>query len=115
MIYKVQRYSAFDNYTVRGCGENVSSIFDKLIRLAAKLTENYASDLLYELPDVHDLGGFEFGNWLYAFREGGVSRYDLDGDTVEMGQPAEFFLQYWRVHQVDGLTVLERVYLTEVR
>ena len=46
---KITDYSCYDNYTVKSETENISSIVDKLIRLTAKITESYASDVVYDI------------------------------------------------------------------
>ena len=42
-------------FYVESIGENHSTIFDKLIRLTAKLTESYAGDIYYELSEIEKL------------------------------------------------------------
>ena len=50
MKFDIERYSIFDNYTVMSCGDNISNVMDKLLRLTTKLTESYASDILFLVP-----------------------------------------------------------------
>ena len=51
---KITKYSCDNNYRyyVQSIGGNYSTIFDRLIRLTAKLTENYAGDIYYELGEI---------------------------------------------------------------
>ena len=87
---KITKYS-FDNdyrYYIQSIGGNYSSIFDRLIRLTAKLTENYAGDIYYELGEIEKLieRSQPFDRILY-FREGGVNSYWRE--TVEECSPRE--------------------------
>lgn len=54
---KITKYSCDNDYRyyVQSIGGNYSTIFDRLIRLTAKLTENYAGDIYYELSEIEKL------------------------------------------------------------
>ena len=54
---KIRNYSTYKDsrFYVESIGENYSTIFDKLIRLTAKLTEAYAGDIYYELSEIERL------------------------------------------------------------
>ena len=54
---KITKYSCDNDYRyyVQSIGGNHSTIFDRLIRLTAKLTENYAGDIYYELSEIEKL------------------------------------------------------------
>ena len=48
-MFKITNYSCYDDYTVTSNTENVSNVVDKLIRLTAKITERFASDIYYDI------------------------------------------------------------------
>lgn len=60
---------------VSACGtDNVSSIVDKLIRIAAKVTEYYASDVVFYINDLNKaVEERQEMDVVLVFREGGVS------------------------------------------
>ena len=51
MKINITNYSCCDEGIVSKTG-NISSIIDKLIRLAAKLTERFASDIVYDIAGL---------------------------------------------------------------
>ena len=51
MEIKISNYSCYDK-GITSRTENISSIVDKMIRLAAKLTECYASDIVFDIGDL---------------------------------------------------------------
>ena len=53
MSIKITKYSCYDNYTFTSETENVSDIVDKLIRLSAKITEIFASDIYYDIKSLY--------------------------------------------------------------
>lgn len=95
-----------------------STITDKLIRLTAKITENYASDIFYDIE--------VYNSWLYAkdnhevvedfhtiffFRENGVSVYNMKG-SLPVPYNAQFeAIQTWELyHSVnEDYGILRRV------
>lgn len=54
MQIKITNYSSYDNYTVTSDTENISNVVDKLIRLTAKLTEHFASDIFYDIKRLYE-------------------------------------------------------------
>lgn len=71
-----RNHSMYDNWTVQVTGDNVSSIIDKLIRLAAKNTEYFASDIVYTIEHLNaKVARFEPYTCYLGFRDGGVSEY----------------------------------------
>nr|DAW40898.1 MAG TPA: hypothetical protein [Caudoviricetes sp.] len=94
------------------------TIIDKLIRITAKITENYASDIFY------DIKGYD--SWIYAknnhevvkdfhtiffFRENGVSVYNMKG-SFPVPYNAQFeAIQTWELyHSVnEDYGILRRV------
>ena len=50
MEYEIRNYSSYDDdprFVVRSDTGNISNISDRMVRLAAKITESYAGCLLY--------------------------------------------------------------------
>lgn len=42
---KIIKMSAYDQYTFKAETQNWSYLFDKIVRIAAKVTESYAGDI----------------------------------------------------------------------
>ena len=104
-------HSVYDNWTVSVEGQNISTIIDKLIRLAAKNTEYFASDIVFEIDVLKGAVRNEekFERYL-GFRDGGVSSY-YSADDVNYGTDV---VQWWRlIHEPnrghDAQTILIRV------
>ena len=77
MKIMMSKYSSFDNYTVESDGSNWSRVFDKLVRLTAKVTESYAGDILIWTNElIHEKRRPQNAAILFSFREGGVGRHD---------------------------------------
>ena len=100
---KITKYSCDNNYRyyVQSIGGNYSTIFDRLIRLTAKLTENYAGDIYYELGEIEKLiERSQPFDRIIAFREDGVNSYWRE--TVEECAPNELYdfgsaIQTWEL------------------
>ena len=45
---RISKYSCCDNYTVSDNGTNHSTIITKMVHLAGRLCEHYASDIVYD-------------------------------------------------------------------
>ena len=72
-MLKITKYSCYDDYTVTSNTENISDIVDKLIRLAAKITERFASDIYYDIKSLYNcLEERESYDRVLFFRECGV-------------------------------------------
>lgn len=72
MSIKITTYSCNDKGTVSKTS-NISDVIDKMIRLTAKLTERYASDIVYDIAGLES--ALQTGNridLLLFFRENGV-------------------------------------------
>ena len=85
---KITKYSCDNDYRycVQSIGGNHSTIFDRLIRLTAKLTESYAGDIYYELSEIEKLiERSQPFDWILCFREYGVDSYWRE--TVEECAP----------------------------
>ena len=112
-------HSAYDNWTVSVKGENISTIIDKLIRLAAKNTEYYASDIVFTINALQTAADNKVPYTRYlGFRDGGVSAHE-GGDDVSLVYCGEV-IQWWKLshepnHGHDAQTILTRVDLLEWR
>lgn len=100
---KITKYSCDNDYRyyVQSIGGNHSTIFDRLIRLTAKLTENYAGDIYYELGEIEKfIERSKPFDRIIAFREDGVNSYRRE--TVEECTPNELYdfgsaIQAWEL------------------
>lgn len=83
-------------YQILAQAKNVSSIIDRMVRLAAALTESYASDIAYasnmlkKATEKH-----EPLSVILSFRENGVDRYPIE--ILDILTPVSFgkSLQQW--------------------
>lgn len=80
---------------------NISNIIDKLIRLAAKLTETYASDIMYDVNDLHRAVNNEnVYDVILFFRENGITTCWAKTLTKDMYSSLLFnftVIQAWRL------------------
>lgn len=75
---EIRKYSTYKDsrFYLESIGENYSTIFDKLIRLTAKLTESFAGDIYYELSEIEKLiERSQPFDRILCFREYGVNSY----------------------------------------
>ena len=115
--YQINTCSEFDNRAVHSDGSNMNAIFDKLLRITTKLTENCAGDILSLFPAVQKAldNGAPFDAAI-MFWEGGVQWKEIDADdTITMDFHASY-LQVWNLRIPDGFASgaeasLERVVL----
>lgn len=106
-MLKIVNYSSYDDYTVTSNTENISDVVDKLIRLAAKITERYASDIYYDIDSLHQcLKEHEPYDRVLFFRETGV--WTVDYEKVDR---VFKHIQAWRLtHDPENtITTLVRV------
>ena len=78
-VVKINKYSCYDNYTVKDNGTNLSRIISKMVQLAGRFCENYASDIVYDanafkIAVEHKLNHDKF----IFFREDGVTTKNYD-------------------------------------
>lgn len=100
---KIRNYSSYKDprFYVESIGENYSTIFDRLIRLTAKLTESYAGDIYYDLCEIEKLiERSQPFDRIIVFREDGVNSYWRE--TVEECAPNELYdfgsaIQTWEL------------------
>ena len=76
---KIQNYSCYDNYTVADKGDNWSRIVTKMVQLAGRYCENYASDIYYDIDTYvrHIADKVSYDRYLF-FRECGVTTFEPD-------------------------------------
>lgn len=71
---KISNYSFYDNYTIKDNGTNHSSIVTKMVQLAGRICERFASDIVYNADAfIRAIENNEsFDRYLF-FRENGVA------------------------------------------
>ena len=106
-MLKITNYSSYDDYTVTSNTENISNVVDKLIRLAAKITERFASDIYYDIESLHHcLEEHESYDRVLFFRESGVWTVSIEYLNALVDN-----IQAWRLtHDPENMiTTLVRV------
>lgn len=92
---KITNYSSFDNYVVKDKGTNHSDIVTKMVQLAGRLCEKYASDIVYDANAFIRAieNGDDFERFLF-FREMGVTAFiDDDVKAIE----GTDYIQVWHL------------------
>ena len=110
-MLKIVKYSSYDHYTITSKTDNISDIVDKLVRLTAKITERYASDIYYDIKSLyHCLEEHEPYDRVLFFRESGVWAVNYE----EVDRVLEH-IQTWRLtHNPENMiTTLIRVGVRE--
>lgn len=110
MAIKIVDYSTYPQYIVK-CGDgNVSDIMDRLIRIAAKITEHFASDIYYDIESLLDsIEARKPYDKILCFRECGVDTFTMEevygGEYTIVGE----YVQLWRLkydlESADGYNV----------
>lgn len=100
MNIKISNFSCYDN-GITSETENVCNIIDKMIQLAAKLTERFASDIVYDIEWLNDAVKEKkpLDNLLF-FRENGVTTREtneLTTDEYDSLLCCFAFIQVWRL------------------
>lgn len=100
MKIKISNHSCHDEGIVDRT-ENISSTIDKMIRLAAKLTERFASDIAYDIEDLKSAVKEKKPlDHLLCFREDGVETRNVETFDVEKYDALMFccnIIQFWRL------------------
>ncbi len=84
---------------------NLSSLISKLIYITAKLTENYASDIIYDIEYINEMieskKDFDI---ILGFMENGVHKYAYEEIKNETYKNS-IIIQYWQVkyNHLDGV------------
>ena len=104
---------ALQSYNGQKFGPGWNSVADKLIRQTAKVTENYAADIFYDLQwmDEHQ---DEAIDQLIMIRELGTWMRPVNNGIVEWDPINGMPLQCWRVQGNGEEMWTERVTLREV-
>lgn len=114
MNIKITNFSCYDN-GITSETENVCNVIDKMIQLAAKVTEHWASDIVYDINELTDaIKNKESIGKILFFRENGVTTRETNKLTTERydGLLCCFIpIQTWRLtHNPDTMeTKLIRV------
>ena len=116
--YKITKYSSYNQYLMTEGGTNCSDVVTKLVQLAGRLCESYASDIAYDIESFKKAveGGTPYLK-LLGFREHGVNEYNVeDTFTVFMFSTSEV-LQWWLLfyNPETKKQYLNRVQLSNVR
>lgn len=83
MKIEITTFRCNDNGIV-SWNENVSDITDKMIRLAAKLTERWADDIIYNINELFDAIKEKTPiDEILFFRENGVTAMEIEKLTVD--------------------------------
>lgn len=100
MEIKITNYSCYDNGIVSET-ENISNIMDKMVRLAAKLTERYAGDIYYDMLKLNNaINEKEQLDNLFFFHKNGVTTSETNKLTAELYDGLLCFftpIQTWRL------------------
>jgi len=97
-MFKITNYSMYDNYTVTSNTENVSNIIDKLIRITAKITECFASDIYYDIDGLyHHIKEHESYDRVLFFRESGVWTVSYEDLESYVDNNCGDYIQTWRL------------------
>lgn len=100
MEIKITNYSCYDNGIVSET-ENISNIMDKMVRLAAKLTERYAGDICYDMLKLNNaINEKEQLDNLFFFHKNGVTTSETNKLTAELYDGLLCFftpIQTWRL------------------
>lgn len=111
MAYTIHPYSTGKGYTAKSVNDNVSNIMSRMVQIAGRLCENYASDVYYALCN-YDNAVRENDEYdkLIVFQENGVIEREIENGTVDRKSGG---IQYWRLtwnsQKREG--VFTRVYL----
>ena len=95
MAYTIYPYGTNNGYTTKSVNDNISSIMSRMVQIAGRLCEDYASDVYYSLSG-YDHAVRENYNYdkLIVFQESGVIEYTIENNTVN-SRPRG--IQYWRL------------------
>lgn len=113
---KIRRHFCYDDYNLKVRGNNVSSIIDKLIRLTAKITEWYGSDIIYDIETYREcVKAKQSYDFILCFREMGVNSFCAESvmePDFEYSRVSES-IQSWRLQYdpEENLSTLYRVNL----
>jgi hypothetical protein len=92
---KIQNYSCYDNYTVADKGDSWNRVVSKMVQLAGRYCERFASDIYYDIDAFvrHINENTDYDRYLF-FRESGVTVLSLENVTAIEGVD---FIQAWHL------------------
>ena len=95
MAYTIYPYSTDKGNTTKSVNDNISSIMSRMVQIAGRLCENYASDVYYTLCGYDDAvrENYEYDR-LITFYESGVIERKIENNTVDRKPEG---IQYWRL------------------
>ena len=95
MAYTIYPYGTNNRYTAKSVNDNISSIMSRMVQIAGRLCENYASDVYYTLCSYDDAvrENYEYDR-LITFYESGVIERKIENSTVDSKSNG---IQYWRL------------------
>ena len=115
MTYTIYPYGTNNGYTTKSVNDNISSIMSRMVQIAGRLCENYASDVYYALCNYDNAvrENYEYDK-LITFRESGVIECKIENGTVD-SRPRG--IQYWRLtwNPEECAGMFKRVCLKEER
>lgn len=115
MAYTIHPYSTDKGNTTKSVNDNISSIMSRMVQIAGRLCENYASDVYYTLCSYDDAvrENYEYDR-LITFYESGVIECKIENGIVD-SRPRG--IQYWRLtwNPEECAGMFKRVCLKEER
>ena len=91
----INKYSSYDNYTIKDNGTNLSRITNKMVHLAGRLCEHYAGDVVYDINAFRESVDhkLDYDQYLF-FREDGVTAKSYEHITTAFSND---FIQVWHL------------------
>jgi hypothetical protein len=91
----IQNYSFYDTYTVSDKGDNWSKVVSKMVQLAGRYCERFASDIYYDIDSFagHIRDKVNYDRYLF-FRESGVTA--LSPEDVKAIESTDY-IQAWHL------------------
>ena len=115
MAYTIYPSGTNNGYTTKSVNDNISSIMSRMVQIAGRLCEDYASDVYYALCNYDNAvrENYEYDK-LITFRESGVIECKIENGTVD-SRPRG--IQYWRLtwNPEECAGMFKRVCLKEER
>ena len=92
---KISNYSCYDNYTIKDEGSNHSTIVTKMVQLAGRICERFASDIVYDADAFIEAidNNEDFDRYLF-FREMGVTAFKPENIRCIEGTD---YIQVWHL------------------
>ena len=95
MAYTIHPYSTDKGNTTKSVNDNISSIMSRMVQIAGRLCEDYASDIYYVLCNYDNAvrENYEYDR-LITFYESGVIECKIENGTVNSKSNG---IQDWRL------------------